>query len=350
MSAWVEFPSMPSLQYIFNMWPANSDEWSHAVLRMGVPAIPEWQGAFYGGSSFGSANYSPSPQLSTNTWHLITATWNGDPGVGSTNPNGNGEGNSGESRLYIDGAYVAHNDTAASPNIYGPFATNSNPSLPLAIGGGNQEPGATIHEWNGGLNDLGMWSVTLSDAEAAALYNTPMYNSHAGALSQYGVGAMDKLFSLYDSAGATAAAAVATANGTLGWRYVSSGLTAGAGVAGQLGNGMYFVQLDNHGGGTSGGGVETVLTGDANLDGKVDINDLTIVLAHFGQTGTTWTKGEFTGDGTVDINDLTIVLARFGQSSGSSAAGISAAPEPGTLVLLAGGMLGLLAYSGRKRK
>ena len=31
------------------------------------------------------------------------------------------------------------------------------------------------------------------------------------------------------------------------------------------------------------------LPGDANLDGKVDVNDLTIVLAHFGQsTGATW--------------------------------------------------------------
>ena len=27
------------------------------------------------------------------------------------------------------------------------------------------------------------------------------------------------------------------------------------------------------------------LPGDANLDGKVDINDLTIVLANYGQTG-----------------------------------------------------------------
>ena len=29
----------------------------------------------------------------------------------------------------------------------------------------------------------------------------------------------------------------------------------------------------------------TVLPGDANGDGKVDINDLTIVLAHYNQTG-----------------------------------------------------------------
>ena len=64
------------------------------------------------------------------------------------------------------------------------------------------------------------------------------------------------------------------------------------------------------------------LPGDANLDGKVDINDLTMVLAHYGQSGMTWAQGEFTGDGTVDINDLTIVLAPApGQSAGWPSAG-----------------------------
>ena len=52
------------------------------------------------------------------------------------------------------------------------------------------------------------------------------------------------------------------------------------------------------------------LPGDANIDGRVDINDLTIVLAHYNQSGT-WSSGEFTGSGTVDINDLTIVLANY---------------------------------------
>ena len=55
--------------------------------------------------------------------------------------------------------------------------------------------------------------------------------------------------------------------------------------------------------------LKAVLPGDANGDGKVDINDLTIVLARYGQTGMTWTQGDFNNDGKVDINDLTIVLA-----------------------------------------
>ena len=61
------------------------------------------------------------------------------------------------------------------------------------------------------------------------------------------------------------------------------------------------------------------LPGDANSDGRVDINDLTVVLAHYDQTGMTWSQGEFTGDGTVDINDLTIVLAHYGQTYAAGA-------------------------------
>ena len=82
------------------------------------------------------------------------------------------------------------------------------------------------------------------------------------------------------------------------------------------------------------------LPGDANLDGKVDINDLTIVLAHYGQGGATWATGDFIGDGTVDINDLTIVLAHYSHTVGASAAdALAAVPEPAALTLLLAAVL-----------
>ena len=72
-------------------------------------------------------------------------------------------------------------------------------------------------------------------------------------------------------------------------------------------------------GGANGYGTVFALTiaepGDANGDGKVDINDLTIVLTNFGQSGMTWSQGDFNTDGKVDINDLTIVLTNFGQTA-----------------------------------
>ncbi len=88
--------------------------------------------------------------------------------------------------------------------------------------------------------------------------------------------------------------------------------------------------------------------GDANGDGQVDVNDLTIVLSNFGQTGMAWAQGEFTGSGTVDVNDLTIVLANFGQTAASSAP--AAVPEPGALLLLAAAVSGLLAFGWKTRK
>jgi probable HAF family extracellular repeat protein len=92
------------------------------------------------------------------------------------------------------------------------------------------------------------------------------------------------------------------------------------------------------------------LPGDANLDGKVDINDLTIVLANYGQTGMVWSQGEFTGDGKVDINDLTIVLSNYGHSIGSSAGPMAPVPEPASVVLLACcGLAALLAGAWRRR-
>jgi hypothetical protein len=52
----------------------------------------------------------------------------------------------------------------------------------------------------------------------------------------------------------------------------------------------------------------------------------------------------------VDINDLTIVLAHYGQSTGSPSAGVAPVPEPATLLLAAAGLVGLLVCTWRKRK
>ena len=88
------------------------------------------------------------------------------------------------------------------------------------------------------------------------------------------------------------------------------------------------------------------LPGDAVGDGRVDINDLTIVLTNFGKTGMAWNTGDFNGDGRVDVNDLTILLSNFGRSTGSSAGGMAAVPEPCALTL-AGVLLAGLAVFAR---
>jgi VCBS repeat protein/FG-GAP repeat protein len=59
--------------------------------------------------------------------------------------------------------------------------------------------------------------------------------------------------------------------------------------------------------------IKYTLTGDANLDGKVDIFDLNTLLPHFNSTGP-WTAGDFTYDGKVDVFDLNALLPNYNQS------------------------------------
>lgn len=54
--------------------------------------------------------------------------------------------------------------------------------------------------------------------------------------------------------------------------------------------------------------------GDANFDGKVDINDLYILASHWnpshtGSSSAKWTDADFTGDGWVDADDLAVISA-----------------------------------------
>jgi uncharacterized repeat protein (TIGR03803 family) len=84
--------------------------------------------------------------------------------------------------------------------------------------------------------------------------------------------------------------------------------------------------------------------GDANGGGRVDINDLTIVLTNFGRTSVSWSQGDFAGDGTIDMNDLTIVLSNFDKTPGAA---LGAVPEPPARVLLALALLAPLVYACR---
>ncbi|XHC24662.1 GC-type dockerin domain-anchored protein [Phycisphaerales bacterium ac7] len=53
----------------------------------------------------------------------------------------------------------------------------------------------------------------------------------------------------------------------------------------------------------------TCCAGDVTSDGAVDLSDLNLVLANFGQATA---EGDTNGDGVVDLQDLNLVLAQFG--------------------------------------
>ena len=71
---------------------------------------------------------------------------------------------------------------------------------------------------------------------------------------------MDQLFTLYNAKAANRAV-VTTANSTLTWQYVASGLPDGSGGAGLAASGPYperlYVQLDGNGGGVVAAGADS---------------------------------------------------------------------------------------------
>jgi GH25 family lysozyme M1 (1,4-beta-N-acetylmuramidase) len=92
------------------------------------------------------------------------------------------------------------------------------------------------------------------------------------------------------------------------------------------------------------------LSGDANLDGSVDITDLSSVLTNYNRTGMTWAQGDFTGNGIVDIDDLSKVLANYSHTALSGGATLHAVAEPSCAGVLLGGVAGVFVYVRCRRR
>jgi hypothetical protein len=100
-------------------------------------------------------------------------------------------------------------------------------------------------------------------------------------------------------------------------------------------------------------------TGDANLDGVVDDDDVTVVGASYapGVANPHWALGDFDYNGFVDDDDVTLLGAFYDPSatpvpvpaaSGAGAtASVAAVPEPSSMVLLVSAIL-ILCWLGLK--
>ena len=95
-------------------------------------------------------------------------------------------------------------------------------------------------------------------------------------------------------------------------------------------------------------------TGDANLDGIVNNDDVTIVGANYapGTARPRWDLGDFDFNGFVDDDDITLLGVYYNPSATPiPAPGVAAVPEPASIVLFALGcvVFGFTARRGRCR-
>ncbi|HLA83823.1 MAG TPA: dockerin type I domain-containing protein [Thermoguttaceae bacterium] len=112
------------------------------------------------------------------------------------------------------------------------------------------------------------------------------------------------------------------------------------GGSGRASGGQGIAQLD--------GPTSVRLPGDANRDGSINAADAAILAAHWGdQTGVSWATGDFNEDGAVNALDASILAANWsGVPTESSSA--TTVPEPGTLTILATGLIALATFLRRR--
>jgi hypothetical protein len=100
-------------------------------------------------------------------------------------------------------------------------------------------------------------------------------------------------------------------------------------------------------------------TGDANLDGVVNDDDVTIIGATYapGVPNPHWALGDFDYNGFVDDDDVTLLGAFYDPAAAplisfapQAASNVAAVPEPGTVVLVGimGAASGLLCLRRRR--
>jgi hypothetical protein len=94
--------------------------------------------------------------------------------------------------------------------------------------------------------------------------------------------------------------------------------------------------------------------GDANLDGKINIDDYGRIDGNVGQSGTVfgWSKGDFNYDGKINIDDYGIIDGNINRQGTPFAVaggveGVAAVPEPASLGVIA---LSALALLRRRRR
>ncbi len=136
VSTWLKINSIPT-----NYVGVVAKGWEDASYNLEFNASGASVGLVFADSTYHGANSNP---LTTNTWYLITGTYDRN-----------------QIKLYVNG------NLQGVTNYTGTYQSNSSP---LYIG--NQQPGAGRY-YNGLLDDMRIYNNALTDSEIKQLYNVP---------------------------------------------------------------------------------------------------------------------------------------------------------------------------------
>ncbi|HUO09697.1 MAG TPA: LamG-like jellyroll fold domain-containing protein [Phycisphaerae bacterium] len=257
-------------------------------------------------SGYNNEQQLNGPALSTNTWTHIAVT------LAGTN-----------ATMYVNGL---------------PVATNANMTLnPSSLGNTNQnylgKSQFNDPAFNGSIDDFRIYNVALSAQQIAELAapaiilpasvpssNINASNTTLSVLATDVTAGEPALTYTWSAVGTPPAPVTFTKNGTNAGKNTTATFT-------KAGRYTLQVSITNPIAGTTttSSVTFTVLAGDANQDGKIDLTDLSTVLNNFGAATSAWTSGNFDGSGTVDLTDLSFVLNNFGTSFPAAATAIDTA-------------------------
>lgn len=171
-------------------------------------------------------------------------------------------------------------------------------------------------------------NVTAGSQSANVPTTPPASNVNITSLSITGSGALDignNHIIVNYGGGADPIASIAgwITSGYDGGTWKGSGIMSSSAQANPGSYGIGYADAADAGNpaGLASGQIEIMYTllGDANLDGKVNGGDFTILAANFNQGGKTWDEGDFNYDGSVNGGDFTLLAGNFNQSATQSA-------------------------------
>jgi len=308
-----------------------------------------------------STTVSPGSILVSSTGNYSISGAGAIAGTGSLSKSGSGTLTLSTLNTFTGGVSVSAGLLEIAPTSVASATTSALPDGPLTISGSGQ-----VQLESG---------VTQGSQSASTPITAPTSNVNITSLGITGNGTLDitnnHIIINYGSGADPISSIVALiTSGYNGGTWTGIGITSSTALVNFASYGIGYADAADAGNpaGLSSGQIEIAYTllGDANLDGKVNGTDFTLMATHFNDAVTNgWDAGDFNYSGTVNGNDFVLLadnfnlyastsatsaddlsaLNDFAQSNGIS---LTSVPEPGT-VMLAIAVL-ILPLSRRRRR